>query len=44
VAERFVETIAARLYELEHESWFVVTDTYDNGRECLDIVSGAARV
>ena len=28
VDERFAETIAAGLYELEHESWFVVTDTY----------------
>jgi len=40
VDERFAETIAAGLYELEHESWFVVIDTYDNGPECLDIVSG----
>ncbi len=34
------ETTRTGLYELEHESWFVVTDTYDNGPECLDIVSG----
>ena len=40
VDERFGETIAAGLYELKHESWFVVTDSYDNGPECLDIVSG----
>ena len=40
VDERFAETIAAGLYELEHESWFVVTDTFDNGPECLDIVGG----
>jgi hypothetical protein len=40
VDERFAETIAAGLYELERESRFVVTDTYDNGPECLDIVSG----
>ena len=40
VDERFGEAIAAGLYELEHQSWFVVTDTYDNGPECLDIVSG----
>jgi hypothetical protein len=40
VDEGFAETIAAGLYELEHESWFVVTDIYDNGPECLDIVSG----
>ena len=40
VDECFAETIAAGLYELEHESWFVVTDTYDNGPECLEIASG----
>jgi hypothetical protein len=40
VDERFAETIAAGLYEPEHESWFVVTDSYDNGPECLDIVRG----
>ena len=40
VDERFAETISAGLYELEHESWFVVTDTYDNGPECLEIVAG----
>ena len=40
VDERFAETLAAGLYELEHESSFIVTDTYDNGPECLDIVSG----
>ncbi len=40
VDERSAETIAAGLYELEHESWFVVTDTFDNGPECLNIVSG----
>ena len=40
VDERFAETIAAGLYELEHESWFVVTDTYGNGPDCLEIVSG----
>ena len=39
VDERFAETIATGLYELEHESWFVVTDTFDNGPECLDTVS-----
>jgi hypothetical protein len=40
VDERFGETIAAGLYELKQESCFVVTDTYKNGPECLDIVSG----
>ena len=34
VDERFAETIAAGLYGLEHESWFVVTDSYDSGPEC----------
>jgi hypothetical protein len=40
VDERFAETIAAGLYELEYESRFIVTDSFDNGPECLDIVSG----
>jgi hypothetical protein len=40
VDELVAETISAGLYELQHESRFVVTDTYDNGPECLDIVSG----
>jgi hypothetical protein len=40
VDELVAETIAAGLYELERESWFVVTDTYDNGPECLEIVGG----
>jgi hypothetical protein len=34
------ETIAGGLYALEHESWLVVTDTYDNGPECFEIVRG----
>ena len=38
VDERLVETISAGLYELQHESRFVVTDTYDNGPECLKII------
>jgi hypothetical protein len=40
VDELLAETIGAGLYELQHESRFVVTDTYDNGRECLETVSG----
>ena len=40
VDERTDETIAAGLYELEYESRFIVTDSFDNGPECLDIVSG----
>ncbi|MDQ2942327.1 MAG: hypothetical protein M3R21_01500 [Candidatus Dormibacteraeota bacterium] len=38
VDELVGETIAGGLYELQHESRFVVTDTYDNGPECLEIV------
>jgi hypothetical protein len=33
------ETISAGLYELRHESRFVVTDTYDDGPECLETVN-----
>jgi hypothetical protein len=40
VDDHVAESIAAGLYEPEHESRFVVTDTYDDGPECLDIVSG----
>ena len=40
VDERFAETIGAGLYELQRESRFVVTDTYDTGPECLEIVGG----
>ena len=34
------ETIADGLYELQHESRFVITDSFDHGPECLEIVSG----
>jgi hypothetical protein len=40
VDELVAQTIAGGLYELQHESRFVVTDTYDNGPECLDTVRG----
>jgi hypothetical protein len=40
VDERIAETIDAGLYELQHESRFVVSDSYDNGRECLETVAG----
>jgi hypothetical protein len=40
VDERLVETIADGLYEPDRESSFVVADTFDNGPECLEIVSG----
>jgi hypothetical protein len=38
VDELVAQTIAGGLYELQHESRFVVTDAYDNGPECLDTV------
>jgi len=38
VDELVAQTIAGALYELQHESRFVVTDAYDNGPECLDTV------
>jgi hypothetical protein len=40
VDERFAETIRDGLYGLQHESRFIVTDSYDSGPECLEIVSG----
>jgi hypothetical protein len=40
VDELLAETIGADLYELQHESQFVVADTFDNGRECLETVGG----
>jgi hypothetical protein len=39
VDERLSETITAGLYELEHEQHFTVTDSFDDGRECLETVS-----
>jgi hypothetical protein len=36
----FAETVDAGLFELQHESRLVVTDTYDNGPECLETVAG----
>ena len=38
VEDLVAETISAGLYELEHESRVVVTDTYDNGSECRETV------
>jgi hypothetical protein len=40
VDERFAEMIAAGLYELQHEGRLTVTDSFDDGRECLETVSG----
>ena len=36
----FAQTIAAGLYELQHEQRISVTDTFDSGPECLTTVSG----
>jgi hypothetical protein len=36
----FAQTIAAGLYELEHEQRISVTDAFDTGPECLATVSG----
>jgi len=40
VDELVAETVQAGLYALQHESRFVVIDTYDTGAECLEIVAG----
>jgi len=40
VDELVAETIAAGLYEPIHEQHFAVTDTFDDGGECIDEVSG----
>jgi len=36
----FAETIAAGLYELQHEERIIVTDTFDTGPECLAVAEG----
>jgi len=40
IDERVAETVRIGLYELQHESRFVVTDTFDDGPECAGIVNG----
>ncbi len=40
IAKLVAETIADGLYELQHESRFVVTDSFDSGPECLETVAG----
>jgi len=40
IDELMAETIADGLYELQHESRFVVTDSFDSGPECLETVAG----
>jgi len=39
VDERSAETIAAGSFEIQHEERFIVTDSFDHGRECLETVS-----
>jgi hypothetical protein len=39
VDELLSETTTAGLYELEHEQHFTVTDSFDDGPECLETVS-----
>ncbi len=36
VDQRFAETWAAGLYALLHEQRFIVTDSFDDGAECLE--------
>jgi hypothetical protein len=36
----FAETVAAGLYELQHEERISVTDTFDSGPECLTAAEG----
>jgi hypothetical protein len=40
VDELLTDAIEDGLYELRHESRFTVTDSFDNGPECLETVSG----
>ena len=39
VDELVAETVGAGLYELQHEERFLVSDAFDNGRECLETAS-----
>jgi hypothetical protein len=39
VDERITKTFAAGLYDLQHEQRFIVTDRFDDGPECLEVVS-----
>jgi hypothetical protein len=40
VDELIAETLAAGLYELKHKQQFTVSDTFDDGPECVETVSG----
>lgn len=39
VDELVAEAVGAGLYEAQHEERFTVTDTFDNGQECLETAS-----
>ena len=39
VDERVAETFAARLYQLQHQERLIVTESFDDGRECLETAS-----
>jgi hypothetical protein len=36
IDELVAEAVGAGLYELQHEERFLVSDAFDNGRECLE--------
>jgi hypothetical protein len=40
VDERIAETVRSGLFDLRHEERFTVTDTFDDGRECVETVAG----
>jgi hypothetical protein len=40
VDELLAETIAAGLYDAQHEQRVVVTDVFDSGAECVETVGG----
>jgi hypothetical protein len=40
VDKRVAETVRDGLYELQHESRLVVSDTFDDGPDCLGVVGG----
>jgi hypothetical protein len=39
VDDLIAEVVDAGFYEMQHEARFVLTDAFDNGRECLETVS-----
>lgn len=39
VDELFADAVAAGLYEPQHEQHFIVTDSFDSGPACIEVVS-----